>query len=159
MRAWLAAWGALPLLALSAWADARTPQPTIAIARAGTHCLAAPDVMRREHPDMLKHQRTLTVREGKRGMPASLNACIACHATGTSAVGSPAGTAEPRADGAGDEHSSAEPTSAQTKTAGPGAHFCESCHAYAAVKLDCFECHAKTPRAMAQQAGAGEGKP
>jgi hypothetical protein len=24
-------------------------------------------------------------------------------------------------------------------------HFCASCHSYAAVRVDCFECHASTP--------------
>ena len=31
--------------------------------------------------------------------------------------------------------------------------FCASCHSYAAVKLDCFECHASKPKATAALAG------
>jgi hypothetical protein len=26
--------------------------------------------------------------------------------------------------------------------------FCSSCHAYAAVKIDCFECHANKPQVL-----------
>jgi hypothetical protein len=68
--------------------------------------------MRREHPNLLKHRRDRTVREGVRGGDNALTACIDCHAgkAGGDVIG------------------------------GPDA-FCQSCHSYAAVKLDCFECH------------------
>jgi hypothetical protein len=69
--------------------------------------------------DMLKHQRDDTMRLGIRGAKASLKDCVACHAT-TAANGTPV------------------PVNA------PG-QFCQSCHAYAAVEPDCFECHATTP--------------
>jgi hypothetical protein len=44
----------------------RTPRPAIEPATAGTQCLATPDVMRRDHPSMLKHQRDETVHRGVR---------------------------------------------------------------------------------------------
>jgi hypothetical protein len=41
-------------------------------------------------------------------------------------------------------------------------HFCQSCHNYAAVKIDCFECHSSKPAGNAAmhpivpaQSGAG----
>jgi len=34
-------------------------------------------------------------------------------------------------------------------------HFCAACHAYAAVRVDCFECHASTP----EPAGGGQQPP
>ncbi len=92
----------------------RTPKPVIEIDTPGK-CIAPADEMRRNHMEMLKHQRNLTMREGVRGEPASLNECISCHASKKT----------------GSVHQEGE--------------FCQSCHAYAAVKLDCFECH--QPRA------------
>lgn len=74
-------------------------------------CIAPVEEMRRNHMSMLVHQRDRTLRQGIRGEKASLNGCIECHASKTS--GSVLGK-----DG-----------------------FCESCHNYAAVKLDCWDCH------------------
>ena len=101
-------------------ADSRTPQPVIEPARAGTQCIADPATMRRDHPAMLEHQRDLTVRSGIRGAKASLKACIACHA------------------------SPATGSVAKSET-----NFCISCHTYAAVRIDCFGCHATQPQGPA----------
>jgi len=89
----------------------RTPVPNMVIENSAGKCVAPPEEMRRNHMEMLKHQRDLTLRQGVRGEPASLNACIECHA------GKKTGSVLGKGD------------------------FCESCHSYAAVKLDCFECH------------------
>jgi predicted CXXCH cytochrome family protein len=80
-------------------------------------CVAEPALMRRQHPDMLKHQRLETVHLGVRETRASLKACVSCHASAE--TGSVA----------------AAPTD-----------FCVSCHSYAAVQVDCFECHASKPQ-------------
>ncbi|MDP1611143.1 MAG: hypothetical protein Q8M11_08780 [Sulfuritalea sp.] len=105
---------------------ARTAKPVIEIANPGK-CVAPVEEMRRNHMEMLKHQRDRSLRQGIRGEPASLNACIECHASKTS--GSVLGANE----------------------AGNGSNFCESCHSYVAVKLDCFECH--QPKAKFKAAG------
>jgi hypothetical protein len=120
-RAWLAALVAALLFVIPAFADAssRVPLPTIAVDES-THCIEPPEVMRRIHPDLLRHQRDATVREGVRGAKVSLAACVECHA------GKGAGVAAGSVTG-----------SAQA--------FCEGCHRYAAVKLDCFECHRSRP--------------
>lgn len=112
--------GLLCALALApSWAgDVRTLQPTIEPARAGTQCIADPATMRRDHPAMLQHQRDQTVRGGIRGAKASLKGCIGCHASAV--TGSVA-----QAD----------------------SNFCVSCHQYAAVRIDCFDCHATRPQA------------
>jgi predicted CXXCH cytochrome family protein len=115
--------GSLPAFAAG---GGRTPKPVIEPATQGTQCVADPATMRREHPQMLKHQRDDTVHGGIRGAKFSLNGCIACHAS--QATGSVA--------------------KAET-------NFCVSCHTYAAVKIDCFGCHTTQPRAVAQQ-GAGQ---
>jgi len=93
----------------------RTPQPAIVIEKPGT-CIAPAGEMRRNHPDMLRHQRDLTVRAGTRGTRVRLAACIECHASHVN--GSVLGSKE---------------------------NFCQGCHQYAAVRLDCFECHQAAP--------------
>ena len=85
----------------------------------GEQCVADTDLMRSDHMALLNHQRDETVLEGKRDNPFSLVACVNCHAQ-TAADGSPI-----RIDAKG--------------------QFCESCHSYAAVKIDCFTCHAAVP--------------
>ncbi len=86
----------------------------------GEQCIDTVDNMRRGHFDMLEHQRSLTLRQGIRGAKVSLKECVACHAA-EGADGKPI------------------PVNA------PG-QFCQSCHAYGAVSIDCFECHATTPK-------------
>ncbi len=105
----------------------RVIKPSIAV-DPSTQCIDSPEVMRRTHMDMLRHERDRTVRQGIRGEKVSLNGCIECHA------GPGAGAAAGSAIGS------------------PQA-FCESCHRYAAVTLDCFECHQPRP-AGAQPARA-----
>lgn len=103
----------------------RTPRPMIEPAQAGTKCVAPPEVMRRDHPQMLKHQRDVTVHRGVRQARDSLQGCVGCHA------------------------SAATGSVAQAKT-----DFCSSCHGYAAVNIDCFECHASKPAQRTARAKA-----
>ncbi|MDE2452748.1 MAG: hypothetical protein KGL43_04075 [Burkholderiales bacterium] len=91
-------------------------------------CIADPATMRRHHMDLLKHQRWRTVHLGERGAAVSLERCVDCHASKTSG----------------------------SVAAAPG-DFCVSCHAYAAVRIDCFECHASRP--AAHGAVAAEARP
>ena len=93
------------------------PQPAIESARGGS-CVADPATMRRQHMVMLKHQRDDSLRGGIRTGAYSLKACIACHAS--------------------------QSTNSVTASS---SNFCQSCHAYAAVHIDCFECHANQPQA------------
>ncbi len=102
-------------------APQRTPLPKVTIEKPGTQCVAPPAEMRRNHMEMLKHQRDRTMRQGIRGEPVTLNGCIECHASQKTA-----------------------------SVLGEG-NFCQSCHTYAAVKLDCFECH--QPKAGFKAAG------
>jgi len=112
---------ALALLALAACAilpahaadegASRVPRPAVAIAAPGK-CVEDTPFMLRNHMELLKHHRDRTVHEGIRTTQHSLANCIACHAS--------------RETG---------------RVTGSKDAFCEGCHAYAAVKLDCFECH------------------
>ncbi len=95
----------------------------------GDNCVEDTEFMRRNHMTVLRHQRDETVREGIRGKPYSLNECVACHAVmGLDAM--PVTVASPE-------------------------HFCRSCHDYAAVSIDCFQCHASRPDAEPASGGHG----
>lgn len=85
----------------------------------GEHCVADTDYMRRNHMDLLTHQRDDTVIRGIRGEPFSLVDCVDCHVQKNDAG------QHVRIDAEG--------------------QFCQSCHTYAAVKIDCFGCHAAIP--------------
>jgi hypothetical protein len=88
----------------------------------GEACVAPTGEMRRDHMKMLLHQRDRTVRQGIRESRFSLKNCVDCHASRE--TGSVLGK-----DG-----------------------FCSTCHAYASVSMDCFECHTplRQQRAAAQ---------
>ena len=96
----------------------RVPLPVIPMGE-GDSCVEDTDFMRRNHMDLLTHQRDETVHNGIRSKQHSLKECVACHAVpGPDAV--PVTVASPE-------------------------HFCRSCHDYAAVQIDCFQCHASRP--------------
>lgn len=96
----------------------------------GEACVADTALMRRNHMTLLKHQRDETMRQGIRGNPYSLEECIACHA-----VSGPDG---------------------QALTVDSPKHFCRSCHDYAAVSIDCFQCHASRPEPALATGGLGQ---
>lgn len=77
------------------------------------------EFMRVNHMNLLVDDRNKTVRLGDRSVKYSLKECVACHA-----VMGP--DAQPI------------PVNAENQ-------FCAACHAYAAVKMDCFQCHKTTP--------------
>jgi [DsrC]-trisulfide reductase subunit J len=85
-------------------------------------CVEATEVMRRDHMKFLLHQRDRTMREGIRTRQHSLAGCVECHA------------------------------SKKTGSVLGEQGFCESCHRYASVKLDCFECHSAKPGRLSAQA-------
>ncbi len=111
----------------------RTAKPSIHVDLT-KQCVDRPEVMRRTHMNLLKHQRDRTLRAGIRGEKVSLNGCIDCHA------GPGAGAAAGSAVGS------------------PQA-FCESCHRYAAVTIDCFDCHQPKPGGAARAAAATGSRP
>jgi hypothetical protein len=77
----------------------------------GEACVAPVDEMRRNHMAMLLNQRDRTMRQGLRVPRFGLKGCVECHA------------------------------SRKTGSVLGEEGFCSSCHAYASVKIDCFECH------------------
>jgi len=83
-------------------------------------CVAPTDQMRRNHMEMIMHQRDITVHEGIRKTDNSLKGCISCHANK-------------------DDSGKYIPVNAEGQ-------FCAGCHSYVAAQLDCFSCHATVPR-------------
>lgn len=121
----LLALGAVALTtAALAWAGAEAqpkaggaPMPVITKAAKGEHCVEDTAYMRRNHMKLLLVHRDRTVLQGIRTPKHSLKGCIDCHAS--EATGSVASAKE---------------------------DFCVSCHSYAAVKIDCFDCHSTKPQ-------------
>jgi len=105
----------------AARAPTRVPLPAIEAAT-GERCVEDTAFMRRNHMELLLHQRDRTVHEGIRTIRHSLANCVTCHA----------GKKTGRVTGDGG--------------------FCASCHSYAGVALDCFECHADKPGAAVAEA-------
>ena len=102
---------ALLLTLYACVAGAESYMPKLDIGKGG-QCVEEAQWMRKNHMQLLKHQRDETVRRGIREEKYSLKNCIACHASTTdnSVIG--------RADS-----------------------FCQGCHGFEAVSIDCFECH------------------
>ncbi len=119
-------WVAAPAWAADAPKPARVPLPAIQIDKAqGEKCVEPTEVMRRNHMNFILHQRDETMHRGIRTVKHSLRNCVNCHADPK--TGSVLGK-----DG-----------------------FCETCHSYAAVSIDCFGCH--TPKAEPKSAGTAPG--
>jgi predicted CXXCH cytochrome family protein len=116
-RRWLAVLALL--LACGAPAVAGVPKPDIPEAIKGKQCVEDTDYMRRNHMKLLLHQRDETVHLGIRTKKHSLKNCFTCHVV-KDANNQPVTAADPR-------------------------HFCRQCHDYAAVQVDCFQCHVSTP--------------
>ncbi len=84
-----------------------------------TGCVLPEPEIRRNHMVYLKHQRDETMHEGIRTRRFSLEECINCHAVKDEQGG----------------YVRVEDTR----------HFCATCHTYASVNIDCFQCHSDVP--------------
>ena len=85
----------------------------------GDKCVEPTDVMRRDHMEFILHQRDETMYKGIRTKQHSFKECISCHVV---------------------KDDTGKPVNHKSEK-----HFCNSCHSYASVKIDCFDCHASTP--------------
>ncbi len=86
--------------------------------------------MRINHMNLMRHDRDATMRLGDREIKYSLKECVACHVV---------------------SDVEALPVSAEDER-----HFCRTCHEYAAVKVDCFQCHNSKPDPQVQIRLLGE---
>ncbi len=117
--------GTLFAFASGAFADSAVTQGSRA---AGLDaCVAPTDDMRRNHMEYLKHQRDRTVHQGVRGSKFGLSGCVDCHAAVESAR--------------------AVPINAEGQ-------FCQKCHGFASVSIDCFQCHRRIPSQAASLTGS-----
>jgi len=108
--------GITAIAPVSAESGALAPRPPKG---KGEKCIADTAFMRRNHMQMLLRHRTEAVRSGVHTPQHGLDDCITCHAVAGS-DGKPVSFESPQ-------------------------HFCRTCHNYAAVSIDCFECHASRP--------------
>ena len=119
------AWVGLLLVSMTVAAADNTgssvPAPVIAQARADK-CVGNIEYMRRNHMKLLLHERYQEVHYGIRNGSYSLENCVNCHASRQN-----------------------------NSVLGSNQNFCQSCHSYAAVKIDCFECHSSKPQANAEE--------
>jgi len=97
---------------------AETPKPYIPKGNA-EKCVEPTADMRKNHMKYILHHRDETMHEGIRTSKHSLKACINCHVVKDD-TGTPVNYKSDK-------------------------HFCNSCHHYASVQIDCFDCHASTP--------------
>lgn len=120
-------WAGLALAGLPLAAGAEVPLPDVLKKPLETNgrfsdtqgCVEPTDVMRKKHFEFLLHQRDETLRKGVRTRQHSFEECINCHV--------------PPAD------------SGKVVRVTSKEHFCNSCHTYAGVTIDCFDCHRDTP--------------
>ncbi|MXY14811.1 MAG: hypothetical protein F4X93_00140 [Proteobacteria bacterium] len=91
-----------------------------------TLCVEPVEIMRRQHFEYILDHRDRTVIEGIRTKKHSLIGCIDCHIT-------------PNDEGVYARYSQET-------------HFCASCHQFAAVRIDCFQCHADRPAEAIREA-------
>ena len=97
----------------------RVAKPFLELGK-GQQCVAETEWMRKNHMKLLLHQRDETMHKGIRTKKYSLQNCIECHASQKT-----------------------------NSVIGSNQNFCQACHSYTSVKLDCFECHASKPKSQA----------
>lgn len=120
---WFAALLALPVAAFGD-GDA-LPFSKLGIAEPQRHfsptqaCVEPEEEMRRNHMEYILHQRDETMHRGIRTRQYALEECINCHAT--------------------------KDDSGNYIRVEDSRHFCASCHTYASVSIDCFQCHSDVP--------------
>ncbi|MBK1693256.1 sulfur reduction protein DsrJ [Chromatium weissei] len=91
-------------------------------------CVEPTELMRRQHMEFIKHQRIATVHEGIRKEKYGLSGCVDCHISySAERIPQPINQAD---------------------------QFCGACHAFAAVNLNCFDCHASVPNGTPLDAAA-----
>lgn len=83
------------------------------------NCVRETAFMRRNHMELIEHQRDLTVHQGIRNTTDSLAGCVGCHV----------GYDQQR-----------QPLPVYTE-----GQFCRNCHEFAAVDMNCFGCHSGMP--------------
>lgn len=81
----------------------------------------SPSIIRKMHPELLRHKRDKTLRKGIRTNDYSLKGCVSCHANKNK-------------------------TNNQYYSVDKKGQFCSDCHKKVGVSFDCFSCHRTTLR-------------
>lgn len=81
-------------------------------------CVRETAFMRRNHMELIEHQRDATVHQGIRNTTDSLAGCVDCHV----------------------KYEQQQPMPIDAS-----GQFCNACHEFAAVHLNCFDCHSGVP--------------
>jgi hypothetical protein len=110
---------ALLAVLLPVTGQADVPLPEISKGQ-GDSCVRPTDDMRKNHMEYIKHHRDETMYRGIRTTQDSLKQCVTCHAV--------------------------KDEQGNYVRIDDDRHFCETCHEYAAVSIDCFQCHTDTPK-------------
>jgi len=119
------------LLSLTTAAGAEVPLPKISKGQ-GDSCVRDTLEMRYNHMEYIKHKRDETMHRGIRTDQDSLKQCVTCHAV--------------------------KDEQGEYVRITDDRHFCEACHEYAAVSIDCFQCHADTPRSTDRHEPLAQGR-
>ena len=117
--------------AFSVSAFAGAPKPDIPKGK-GDQCVEDTDYMRKNHMEVLLHQRDETMHRGIRTKKHALKECMECHAVYED-------------NGQAVSHLNSK-------------HFCVQCHEYTSVSIDCFDCHTSKPRAKKAQNSNNAGR-
>ena len=115
----LKAFSVAVLLFAAIGANADVPKPKLIHGEG--ECVEPADIMKKNHMEFILHQRDETVQQGIRTSKHSFKQCISCHAV--------------------------KDDNGEFVHVDDSRHFCVTCHEYVAVSVDCFQCHADTPRA------------
>ncbi len=107
------------LFTLVAACTGRVPMPKIPAAK-GAHCVRPTQWMIKNHMKLLMQLRYEAVHEGIRHKAESLPGCINCHVSRLPDGKYPSVTSRK--------------------------FFCNACHEYVGVRIDCFECHTNRPQ-------------
>jgi hypothetical protein len=96
----------------------RLPMPKIPVAK-GAHCVRPIEWMRKNHMELLMQLRYQAVHQGIRHQRRSLTGCMNCHVSRLA--------------------NGSYPSVRSRK------FFCNACHEYVGVRIDCFSCHTNRP--------------
>ncbi len=106
-------------LAVISLVRAAVPMPHIQLPQGARQCVQPKSIMRHQHFNFILHQRDETMHRGIRTKRYSLANCVSCHVK--------------------------KNAKQQYIPINEKGQFCNSCHQYTAVTIDCFECHATVP--------------
>jgi hypothetical protein len=118
------------MLLLATPVTADVPMPGIPDAIKGEQCVEDTDFMRKNHMELLLHQRDETMYKGLRTKKHSLKECFTCHVV---------------KDKDNKPLTVVKDKDNKPLTVSSPKHFCRECHDYAAVSIDCFQCHTSVP--------------